>query len=195
MGIAMINHNIAALNALNALSITDARLSRSIERLASGLRINKAADDAAGLTISERLRGQIRGLGRAAANAQDGISLIQTAEGAMNEVSAILQRMRELAVQAANGVLTSNDRQEIQKEINQLTDEVNRIGQTTEFNTKTLLDGTIGALVSTDDPTATQAVVVGDVDVEDEACAVPGHVVQVLVQVRMVDVNAHTQVG
>jgi len=163
VGIAMINHNIAALNALNALSITDARLSKSIERLASGLRINRAADDAAGLTISERLRGQIRGLSRAAANAQDGISLIQTAEGAMNEVSAILQRMRELAVQAANGVLTSNDRQEIQKEINQLTDEVNRIGQTTEFNTKTLLDGTIGALISSDDPTATQGIVVGDV--------------------------------
>ena len=138
-----INQNIAALNAHRNLSITDIALTKSLERLSSGLRINRAADDAAGLAISEKLRGQVGGLRGAIANAQDGIKLIETAEGALNEVSSILQRMRELAVQAANDTATDEDRAQIQKEVNQLIAEVKRISATTEFNTKKLLDGTI----------------------------------------------------
>ncbi|MEW5919769.1 MAG: flagellin [Bacillota bacterium] len=145
-----INTNIAALNAYRNLTQTDNKLNKSLERLSSGLRINRASDDAAGLAISEKMRGQIRGLNQAIRNAQDGISLIQTAEGALNESHAILQRMRELAVQAANDTLTANDRMEIQKEIDQLITELDRIGNTTEFNTKKLLDGTTSALSSTD---------------------------------------------
>jgi len=141
----IINHNVSALNAYRNLSITDRAMSRSLERLSSGLRINRAADDAAGLAISEKMRAQIRGL-----NAQDGISLIQTAEGALNETHDILQRMRELSVQAANDTLTASDRQNIQDEITQLIDEIDRIGNTTEFNTKKLLDGTSSALTTTD---------------------------------------------
>src|SRR5690606_27131183 len=113
----------------------------SIEKLSSGLRINRAGDDAAGLAISEKMRGQIRGLRMAARNAQDAISLIQTTEGALNETHAILQRMRELAVQAANGTSTEQDRAELQQEIDQLTSELSRIGNTTEFNTQELLRG------------------------------------------------------
>lgn len=145
-----INQNIAALNAYRNLSITDSRLNRSLERLSSGLRINRAADDAAGLAISEKMRAQIRGLRSALRNAQDGISLIQTAEGAIQEVHSMLQRMRELAVQAANETYTSADRMEIQKEIEQLKMEINRIASATEFNTKRLLDGSSSAIVSTD---------------------------------------------
>ncbi|MFS0658041.1 flagellin [Niallia alba] len=136
-----INHNIAALNTYNKLNSATNAQSKSMEKLSSGLRINSAADDAAGLAISEKMRGQIRGLDQASRNAQDGISLIQTAEGALSETTDILQRMRELATQAANDTNTTSDRDEIQKEINQLTSEVNRIGNTTEFNTKKLLNG------------------------------------------------------
>ncbi len=125
-------------------------ISKSIERLSSGLRINRGADDAAGLTISEKIRGQIKGLNRAIENAQDGISLIQTAEGALNENSSILNRLRELSIQAQADSLASNDRLEIQKEVDQMVKEIDRISQTTEFNTKTLLDGSANALVSTD---------------------------------------------
>ena len=135
----IINHNIPALNTYNKLSYTNVSMGKSLEKLSSGLRINRAADDAAGLAISEKMRSQIRGLEQATRNAQDGISLIQTAEGALNETHAILQRMRELAVQAANGTYTSADRNEIQKEINQLRDEIDRIANTTEFNQKKLL--------------------------------------------------------
>lgn len=145
-----INNNISALNAYRNLVSTDNRLNKSLERLSSGLRINRAADDAAGLAISEKMRGQIRGLNQAMRNAQDAISLIQTAEGALNETHSILQRMRELSVQAASDTLTSSDRMEIQKEIDQLTAEIDRIANTTEFNTKKLLDGTTSALTSTD---------------------------------------------
>jgi flagellin len=145
-----INQNIAALNAYRHLSATDSRLNQSLERLSSGLRINRAADDAAGLAISEKMRAQIRGLSVAMRNAQDGISLIQTAEGAINEVHSMLQRMRELAVQAANETYTSSDRMEIQKEIDQLKDEINRISNSTEFNTRKLLDGSSSAIVSSD---------------------------------------------
>lgn len=137
----IINHNIAALNTHRQLSTNTANTNKNIEKLSSGLRINRAGDDAAGLAISEKMRGQIRGLDQATRNAQDGISLIQTAEGALNETHSILQRMRELAVQSSNDTNTGQDRGELQKEMNQLTSEINRIGNTTEFNTKKLLNG------------------------------------------------------
>jgi len=121
--------------------MNQAGAAKSMEKLSSGFRINRAGDDAAGLAISEKMRGQIRGLKQASRNAQDGISLIQTAEGALNETHAILQRMRELAVQASTDTNTFEDRLEIQKEINQLIDEVDRIGNQTEFNTQKLLTG------------------------------------------------------
>lgn len=141
----IINHNIAALNTHRQLSINTANTNKNIEKLSSGLRINRAGDDAAGLAISEKMRGQIRGLDQASRNAQDGISLIQTAEGALNETHSILQRMREISNQSANGTNTNTDRQALQDEMNQLTSEINRIGNTTEFNTQKLLNGGIGS--------------------------------------------------
>ena len=137
----IINHNLPAMNAKRQLGINQFAGTKATEKLSSGLRINRAGDDAAGLAISEKMRGQIRGLNQASRNAQDSISLIQTAEGALNETHSILQRMRELAVQSANDTNTDADRNEIQKEINQLVDEIDRIANTTEFNTKKLLDG------------------------------------------------------
>ncbi|ELK42380.1 flagellin [Brevibacillus agri BAB-2500] len=139
-----INHNIASLNTYRQLSTNSANTNKNIEKLSSGLRINRAGDDAAGLAISEKMRGQIRGLDMAGKNAQDGISLIQTAEGALNETHSILQRMRELAVQATNDTNNDKDRSELQKEVNQLIDEIDRIANTTEFNTKKLLNGNLG---------------------------------------------------
>ncbi|OIK11425.1 flagellin [Bacillus sp. MUM 13] len=139
-----INHNLAALNTFNKLNSATNAQSKSMEKLSSGLRINRAGDDAAGLAISEKMRGQIRGLDQSSKNAQDGISLIQTAEGALNETHDILQRMRELAVQSSNDTNTDADRKEMQKEISQLKDEVNRISTDTEFNTKKLLNGSVG---------------------------------------------------
>ena len=136
-----INHNIAALNTYNKLTANTAATSKSLEKLSSGLKINKAGDNAAGLAISEKMRGQIRGLDQASTNASDAISLINTAEGALGETHSILQRMRELAVQSANDTNVNIDRSEIQKEMNQLSSEINRIGNTTEFNTKALLKG------------------------------------------------------
>lgn len=136
-----INHNISALNAWRNLTATDGALSKSLERLSSGYRINRAADDAAGLAISEKMRAQIGGLNKAQQNAQDAISLLQTAEGALNETHSSLQRMRELAVQAANGTMTNEDRNQLQAEVDQLISEVQRIATTTEFNTKKLLTG------------------------------------------------------
>ena len=136
----IINHNLNAMNAHRQLGINTVNAGKSMEKLSSGLRINRAGDDAAGLAISEKMRAQIRGLDQASRNAQDAISLIQTAEGALNETHSILQRMRELAVQASNDTNESADRKEIQNEINQLTSEVNRIANTTEFNTKKLLN-------------------------------------------------------
>jgi len=144
----IINHNISALNAYRQLSINNTMAAKSLEKLSSGLRINRAADDAAGLAISEKMRGQIRGLNQAVRNAQDAISLIQTAEGALTETHSILQRMRELAVQAASETTTDSDRAEIQKEVNQLIIELDRIANSTEFNTKKLLNGQAGAIVS-----------------------------------------------
>ncbi|OHW61970.1 A-type flagellin [Andreesenia angusta] len=136
-----INNNMLAMNTHRQMGITGTNQSKSMEKLSSGQRINRAGDDAAGLAISEKMRGQIRGLNMASKNAQDGISMIQTAEGALNETQAILQRMRELAVQSANDTNVSVDRTEIQKEMNQLADEIDRIGNTTEFNTQKLLNG------------------------------------------------------
>jgi len=136
-----INNNLVAMNTHRQLGISNTAGSKSMERLSSGYRINRAGDDAAGLAISEKMRAQIRGLNQASRNAQDAISLVQTAEGALNETQAILQRMRELAVQSATDTNTAEDRAEIQKEINQLSSEINRIGNTTEFNTMKLLDG------------------------------------------------------
>ncbi|MFD2615838.1 flagellin N-terminal helical domain-containing protein [Terrilactibacillus laevilacticus] len=144
----IINHNIAALNTYRQLNSASNAQSKSMEKLSSGMRINKAGDDAAGLAISEKMRGQIRGLDQAGRNAQDSISMIQTAEGALNETHDILQRMRELAVQAGNDTNTTSDRGEIQKEINQLTSEVNRIGNTTEFNGQKLLNATAGTVTA-----------------------------------------------
>jgi flagellin len=137
----VVQHNLTAMNANRNLSgVTDAQ-AKSTEKLSSGYRINRAADDAAGLTISEKMRSQIRGLNKASDNAQDGISLVQVAEGALNETHSILQRMNELATQAANDTNTSTDRDAIQMEINQLTSEIDRIRSTTQFNTMNLLDG------------------------------------------------------
>jgi flagellin len=136
-----INHNIAALNTYRQLSANNVNSGKSLEKLSSGLRINRAGDDAAGLAISEKMRGQIRGLDQASRNAQDGISLIQTAEGALNETHSILQRMRELAVQSATDTNTADDRAKIQAEVDQLAKEITRISNTTEFNTKNLLAG------------------------------------------------------
>ncbi|MGL4738822.1 MAG: flagellin, partial [Cellulosilyticaceae bacterium] len=137
----IINHNMQSINAHRQMGVNQANSQKSMEKLSSGLRINRAGDDAAGLAISEKMRGQIRGLDQASRNAQDGISLIQTAEGALNETHSILQRMRELSVQASNDTNTDADRTELQKEINQLNEEINRIADTTEFNTQKLLNG------------------------------------------------------
>lgn len=143
-----IYNNVSSLGAQKHLNIASNMQSKSLQRLSSGLRINSAADDASGLAISEKLRGQISGMKRASMNAQDGISYLQTAEGAMSSVTSMLQRMRELAVQAGNGIYTTNDREMLQLEVDQLKDEINRISQTSEFNTKKLLDGSGTALWS-----------------------------------------------
>ena len=136
-----INTNVSALNTYSRLTAANASKSNSLSKLSSGLRINKAGDDAAGLAISEKMKGQIGGLSQAKSNAQDGISLIQTAEGALNETHSILGRMRDLAVQSSNGTLSDDDRSAINKEYTALSDEIDRIRDTTEFNTKSLLTG------------------------------------------------------
>jgi flagellin len=139
-----INNNLMAMNTHRQLGISNTMGSKSMEKLSSGYRINRAGDDAAGLAISEKMRGQIRGLNQASRNAQDSISLVQTAEGALNEAHEILQRMRELAVQSSNDTNVSGDREALQDEIDQLIAELDRIGDTTEFNTKKLLNGGAG---------------------------------------------------
>ncbi|MGO5307185.1 flagellin N-terminal helical domain-containing protein [Agathobacter sp. LCP21S3_B2] len=137
----VVQHNMAAANANRQLGISTGSLSKSTEKLSSGYRINRAADDAAGLSISEKMRSQIKGLNKASSNAQDGISAIQTAEGALNETHSILQRMNELATQAANDTNTSVDRTAIKSEIEQLSQEIDRVQSTTQFNTQNLLNG------------------------------------------------------
>jgi flagellin len=156
-----INQNIAALNAHRNLVATDNALSKSLERLSSGFRINRAADDAAGLAISEKLRAQVRGLAQAIRNAQDGISMIQTAEGALNEVHSMLQRMRELALQAANDTLSSEDRAAINREIQQLRAEIDNVSQRTTFNGKPLLTGALSGQVDTENSSADGATISG----------------------------------
>ena len=138
----VVQHNLQAANTNRQLGITTSAQAKSTEKLSSGYKINRAADDAAGLSISEKMRSQIRGLNKASSNAQDGVSLVQTAEGALNETHSILQRMNELATQAANGTNTSVDRSTIRAELDQLRSEINRIQSTTQFNTMNLLDGT-----------------------------------------------------
>lgn len=141
----IINHNLASLNTLNALSKNESATNSALQKLSSGLQINTAADDAAGLAISEKMRGQISGLDKASDNAQDGISLTQTAEGALSETTSILQRMRELAVQSSNDTTTDSDRTACEDELTQLKSEIDRISSTTQFNTKNLLDGSLAA--------------------------------------------------
>ncbi|MCM1143526.1 MAG: flagellin [Blautia sp.] len=137
----VVQHNITAMNSNRMLGVTTSAQAKSTEKLSSGYKINRAADDAAGLSISEKMRRQVRGLTQAAANAQDGISVVQTAEGALNEVEDMLQRMNELAVKGENGTLTTTDRASIQAEIRQLMSEVDRVQSTTTFNEMNLLDG------------------------------------------------------
>ena len=140
----VVQHNITAMNANRMLGLTTGSLAKSTEKLSSGYRINRAADDAAGLTISEKMRKQIRGLDQASTNAEDGVSAVQTAEGALTEVHSMLQRMNELAVQASNGTNSESDRQAIQDEISQLTTEIDRVSETTKFNETYLLKGSTG---------------------------------------------------
>ena len=137
----VVQHNLTAMNSNRMLGITTGQQAKSSEKLSSGYKVNRAGDDAAGLTISEKMRSQIRGLNKASVNAQDGVSLIQVAEGALNETHSILQRMNELATQAANDTNTTADRDALQKEIDQLASEIGRIRSTTQFNTMNLLDG------------------------------------------------------
>ena len=139
----VVQHNLRAMNSNRMLGVNTATQSKSTEKLSSGYKINRAADDAAGLAISEKMRRQVRGLTQASANAQDGISMVQTAEGALNEVHDMLQRMNELAVKAENGTLKTDDRNYINKEIDQLKSEIDRVASTTTFNEKNLLDGTL----------------------------------------------------
>lgn len=135
----VIQHNLTAMNANRMLNVTTSAQSKSAEKLSSGYKINRAADDAAGLSISEKMRKQIRGLTQASSNAQDGVSAVQTAEGALTEVHSMLQRMNELAVQSANGTNSQTDRKAIQDEIDQLTSEIDRVSETTKFNETYLL--------------------------------------------------------
>lgn len=138
-----INHNMSAVTANKRLLGSENSLASSIERLSTGLRINRASDDAAGMAIASKMTAQIKGLGQASRNASDGVSVLETADGALNEVHSMLQRMRELSVQAANGTNTPDDLEAIQLEITSLTAEVDRVSRDTEFNTKNLLDGTL----------------------------------------------------
>ncbi len=146
-----INNNLSALTAFGSLNATNKSLSKAIATLSTGLRINSAADDAAGFAVSEGMRSQMSGLGVAMRNSQDGISMLQTAEGALGETNAMLQRMRELAVQASSDTLTSQDRQYLQAEIDELKGQVDRIANTTQFNRKKILDGSCGAVWSSSD--------------------------------------------
>src|SRR5690625_4373254 len=159
-----INNNLMAMNAHRQLSVNQAGVQKSIEKLSSGLRINRAGDDAAGLSISEKMRGQIRGLEQASQNSQDGISLIQTAEGALNETHAILQRMRELAVQGANDTNATEDREAIKAELDELSAEITRISADTEFNTQSLLSagGTVKIQTGANDTNATVDIALKD---------------------------------
>ena len=141
----VVQHNLSAMNTNRQMGTVSSALQKSTEKLSSGYKINRAGDDAAGLSISEKMRNQIRGLNKASDNAQDGISLVQTAEGALNEVHSMLQRMSELSVQAANGTNDTTDRSSINDEVQQLKTEIQRVGSTTQFNKMNILDGTFSA--------------------------------------------------
>ena len=147
----IINNNLTALSALNATKATDNMMTKSVQPLATGLKVNSAADDASGLAISEKMRAQVKGYDMAVRNAQDGISMLRVAEGALGDTNDLLHRMRELSVQAGNGTLTMQDRTHIQEEIDELKEQINHISDYTNFNTKRLLNGNLGALWSTDD--------------------------------------------
>jgi flagellin len=162
----VIQHNLPALNAHRQLAINNSSTSKNLEKLSSGFRVNRAADDAAGLAISEKMRGQIRGLGMAETNADNGISLIQTAEGGLNETHAILQRMRELAVQSANGTYQDDDRLQIDKEMQALKSEIDRIATSTHYNGIKVLDGTMGG----------HSAMKADGSAIDTEDTVPGHI-------------------
>ena len=149
----IINHNLTALSALNTARTTESMLHKSIQPLATGLRINSAADDASGIAISEKMRSQIAGYSMAVKNAQDGISLLQTAEGALGDSNELLQRMRELSVQSANDTLTSRERQHIDEEVQAIKGKLDMVSEITQFNTKKLLDGTSGLMWSASDDT------------------------------------------
>ncbi|MED3895291.1 MULTISPECIES: flagellin [Priestia] len=166
-----INHNITALNTYGKLNSANNAQAKSMEKLSSGLRINSAADDAAGLAISEKMRGQIRGLDQASRNAQDGISLIQTAEGALSETQSMVQRMRELAVQASSDTYTNEDRKQIDSEFQQLKTEITDTASQTKFNKMTLLDGTFGNAVSTDPLSSTALAVTGVTSISGSGAA------------------------
>lgn len=144
----IVQHNLTAANTNRQLGITTSGLQKSTEKLSSGYKINRAADDAAGLSISEKMRNQIRGLNKASDNAQDGISLVQTAEGALNEVHSMLQRMSELSVQAANGTNATADRESLNAEVKQLKTEIERVGSTTQFNKMDILKGDFSSLAN-----------------------------------------------
>lgn len=174
MSITRVNTNLAALNVTRNLNLVGTRMSRSLERLSSGLRINRAGDDAAGLAISEKMRSQIRGMHQAIRNAQDGISLIQTAEGALGEVHNLLQRIRELAVQAANGIYTDQELAAIQDEIDELVAEIERIAEHTEFNTRKLLDGSVDSFDLQVGPNAGQVITIEMFALELEDINDPG---------------------
>lgn len=171
----IINHNLSAVNAHRMLSGNTTAAGKNMEKLSSGLRINRAGDDAAGLAISEKMRGQIRGLDQASRNSQDGISMIQTAEGALNETHSILQRMRELAVQSSSDTNTTDDRAEIQLEIDDLIEEIDRIATTTQFNGQNLLNeagGTSGAFALQIGANINQAITITFADMQSSALSV-----------------------
>ncbi|WPK12410.1 flagellin [Lysinibacillus louembei] len=167
-----IQHNISALNTHRNLTFNNTQASKNLEKLSSGYKINRAGDDAAGLAISEKMRGQIRGLDMATKNAQDSISLIQTAEGALNETHAILQRMRELAVQSANDTNVSSDRGDLQKEVDALVSEITRISTDTEFNTQKLLNGSFDSKVFHIGANASQSITLSIADMGATALSV-----------------------
>ena len=167
----VVQHNLTAMNANRMLGVTTGQQAKSSEKLSSGYRINRAADDAAGLSISEKMRKQINGLDRASTNAEDGVSAVQTAEGALTEVHAMLQRMNELAVQAANGTNSKDDRDAIQAEIEQLTTEIDRVAETTKFNETYLLKGDVDGNKATVTLAAADAGLVGELN-EDRSLAV-----------------------
>ena len=154
--IMVVQHNLTAMNSNRMLGVTTSKQAKSTEKLSSGYKINRAADDAAGLSISEKMRKQIRGLTQASSNAQDGISAVQTAEGALNEVQDMLQRMNELAVKAANGTNSEDDRNYIQDEVNQLIKEIDRVSTTTKFNETYLLKGDDTTAATVGDTAATE---------------------------------------